>query len=218
VRASKAIPSWWTELTNVKHPVFMDDPRKHLNMKTCTGFLELYKRGAIIEHWCDINVCVSEDEGYSYHLSGGAKPSEHASHQYQNGFKNYYHMKLASPWRLQEKTGVKFLFTGAQWSLEDYSFMIVPGVVDYNAMTNASEVNMMIPKGNYSYSIPIGKPLVHLIPLTEGVNLKVKNHLITAEEMQHKFPFSHHFGGDKTKNILRKRNEERQKSKCPFHF
>ena len=77
-------------------------------------------------------------------------------------------------------------------------------------------VNMMFPIRNGTFMIPIGNPLVQLVPLSEK-NLKVHNHLVTQEEFN-KLSLSSNkpsfFGSRKTIQ-LRKRNKER--GTCPFH-
>lgn len=218
VYARYSVPQWWKNLDSStlsydwKH---FTPPRKSLNMKSCYGFLELYKSGVILENWCDFKVRVDES-GYRYMMSDGLKPEQHPRHQMGEGFKNYHQLKLSSPWIFKEKTGVKFHFGAPTWNMEDYDFRVVPGVVDYriNGYTN---VNIMIPKTPKDHTIPAGQPLAHIIPLSEK-RLKIKNHLISQQEYDNMFRHSSslYAGWRGVKKIL-DRNDNRDK-KCPFGF
>lgn len=214
VYAMNAVPEWWKKLD--KSELSFDwkhftSPRKTMTMKTCYGFLELYKRGVILENWCDLKIKV-EPNGFRYMFSDGQKPEEHSRHQIGTGFKDFHQLKLSSPWIFKEKTGVKFHFNGTMWDLEDYNFRVVPGVVDFrlNGYTN---VNIMIPKIECEYSIPVGQSLAHIIPLSEK-NLKIKNHLISRQEYDtiSRHSSSLYMGWRGVKKLL-DRNKER---KCPY--
>lgn len=218
VSAAKAAPAWWKNLDTGHMSYdwkYFSPPRKTLTMKSCHGFVELYKRGVILENWCDLRLQVT-DAGFKYMHSSGEKPSEHPRFQLGEGFKNFYHLKLASPWIFREKQGIKFHFNGAMWSLEDYNIRVVPGVVDYrsNGYTN---VNIMIPRDPIEYTIPVGQPLVHIMPLSDK-KLKVKNHLISRLEYDTMCRHSaSYYSGWKAVNKLLQRNDSR-KSGCPFGF
>ena len=212
VRGSKMFPSWWKKLptNDVNNKDF--DPSKR-NMKKCYGFLELYKRSLILPCWADLHFKVTQNEGYFWNKTSGPPPEEHSSSQYEGGFNNYYHSKLSSPWFIKEKTGTHFLFTAASWNLENYEFIVPPGIVEYR-INHATNVNILFPKKkeNYSFFIPIGKPLVHIIPLQEKIKFKVHNHLISHEEMM-KMALPRSFGG-----IFPLMEIKDKKSKCPFGF
>lgn len=222
ISASKAVPDWWKKLDKGKLTYNWEvaqSPRNTLTMKSCYGFLELYKRGVVIENWCDFRLRIM-DHGFQYMYSDSPPPEEHSRHQIGEGFRNYHHLKLSSPWIFKEKTGVKFHFGPAQWSLEDYDFRVVPGVVDYrvNGYTN---VNIMIPKVEkdqiVEYGIPVGQPLVHIIPLSDK-KIVVKNHLISKTEYDNMFRHSASlFDGWKSVKRMLDRNDNR-KGKCPFGF
>ncbi len=218
VPAVKTVPDWWKSLDPGHMSYdwkYFSSPRKTLTMKSCYGFMELYKRGVVIENWCDIRIQTSRN-GFKFMHSDGDKPVEHPQYQIGSGFKNFYRLKLSSPWIFREKTGVKFHFNGAMWNLEDYNFRVVPGIVDFrvNGYTN---VNIMMPIEDAEYTIPAGQPIAHLIPLSEK-RLKIKNHLISRQEYdrlsRHSSSYYH---GWKTVKKLFNKSDMRQ-SKCPFGF
>jgi len=221
VKAIKTVPDWWKSLPNPGNgTVFIEeneDSGSHKNMKRCYGFIELYKRGFILEHWCDTNIGTEYDKiGFNY--SNGHPPGSHNSSQYNNSFKDYWHLKLASPWHIKEKTGVKFMWIGASWSFEDIPAIVMPGIFDFKYQT-ATNCNMFIPKTTErkEFTIKLGQPLMHGIPLSEN-NIEIKNHLVTEEELKKMQLFSGNFTGFPYTVSLLKRNEKRNKKKCPFPF
>ena len=212
-KATKDFPDWWKKLP--MHRVSdVDFDRKKVNMKTCYGFLELYKRSVIIRNWSDFHYKVTPDKGYTWQKSSGPDPHEHPSFQYENGFKDYYHSKLNSPWYVREKTGKHFLFTGCTWNLENYDFLIPPGILEYS-VNSSLNVNILIPKKKqtYSFFLPIGKPLVHLIPLQEKTKFDIRLHLVSSAEIVKISYQPSTLRGMKTLLELK----EKQK-KCPFGF
>ena len=222
VRASKAIPEWWQKLDPYT-PRFYSSPengyhlRKNDEMtaRDCYAIVELYKKGIIIENWCDISFKV-EDGMYHYWASDNtAPPHDHNRNQLGGSFPNHFHIKLISPWVFREKTGVKFLWLGAEWSLDNFEIKVLPGVINFDIISPVN-VNFMFPMRNGTFTIPVGNPLVQLVPITEK-NLKVHNHLVTKPEFEMLTLSSDKpsFMGWRKTIQLRKRNKER--GTCPFH-
>lgn len=217
VKASKTIPEWWKKLPRHRpkfdHSKDFSDITRGKNMRTCYGFLDFYKRGVVIENWADLSVKVTE-ESYTYFYSNGAEPKQHPRHQYGEGFKKWHHMKLVSPWWFRETSGKPFIFVGADYCLEDYLFKVLPGVVEFK-MNHATNPNCMIPAMVHQFEIPIGAPLLHIIPMVEG-ELIIRNHLVSLEEIKNiQTNTGASFFGWRSIDKLIKRNETR---KCPFGF
>lgn len=226
VNAHKTYPQWWLDLPighkrefdfsdiDKKNVNLFDSVQKNNNMKNCYGFLEFYKRGAVVESWCDFRYKVGV-AGYKFFCSDGMAPLEHSNHQRGEGFKDYHHTKLVNPWLFNVKDDVKFLLVSAQWSLDKYNFVIPPGILNFN-LVNMSHINILLPKNNYEFEISIGQPLVHLIPLSDK-NLKIKNHLITQEEHTKMINLvGTSYYGWRRKMELIFRNKKRKENKCPF--
>jgi hypothetical protein len=215
-RGSKAFPDWWKNLPLNDATVDVDFAITKKNMRTCYGFLELYKRSVVVNTWADFKFKVTPNNGYEWIKSSGPLLEEHPSYQYQNAFTGYYHAKLVSPWRVKEKTGIHFSYSGALWSLEDYDFLIPPGILEFD-LNFGTHANIFIKKKEKDYSIflPVGKPLYHMIPLQEKCKIKIVNHLVSQEELDKLFaPPSllrsmHH---------LIEHRDKQEKKKCPFHF
>lgn len=219
VRASKAIPDWWKSMKPYE-PMFHHTEEKpfhiveNTTIRDCYAIIELYKKGAIIENWCDISFRV-ENGSYNYWYSQGECPQDHPREQFGSSFPNHHHIKLLSPWAFRETTGIQFAWLGAEWSLDKLEIKVLPGVINFDIVSQIN-VNFMFPVRNGMFNIPVGNPLVHLIPLSEK-KLKVHNHLVTDQEFKKNILNSRSvsFYGWKRALQLRKRNRER--GTCPFH-
>lgn len=222
VHASKTIPDWWKKLPSYK-PIFgKTEELDHCivnhddkSVKECYGIIELYKKGIVIESWCDISI-KSYSANFNYYYSYGEKPQHHSKLQIGEGFPNYHHLKLLSPWLFSEKTGVKFVWIGAEWSLDRLNIKMLPAVINFD-IVSFTNINFMFPCIENEFFIPIGQPLVHVIPITEK-KLILKNHLVDKAEYDKKridSSFPSIYGWRKILQ-LRKRNKER--GTCPFGF
>ena len=185
-------------------------------MKTCYGFVELFKRGLVIENWCDLAIkTFNNSSEVKYIYSFGDNPVPHNKTQYGKGFPNHNHIKLISPWRFREKTGIKFHFAPMLWNLDSYDFIILTGILNFNINLDTN-INIMLPKKDNEYIIKIGTPLIQIIPLSESEIIQ-KNHLITYEEYNQIAKVNKSYYGWRGIDKIMKRNNER-KSKCPFRF
>ena len=212
VRGTKLLPEWWKKLPT-NDPNDIDFNTTNNNMRNCYGFLELYKRSIVLPFWTDLHLKVTPDRGYQYQLLNSEKPVQHNPQQYKGGFENYYHIKLKSPWILREKTGVHFTWVGAEWNNDQYDFRILPGCLEYR-VNCVTHVNMMLPKktNEYMQYIPIGQPLVHIIP-NDDAKITIKNHMVSEEEIKRfSLPPPSFSGINKLIDIKNKQ------SKCPFRF
>ena len=192
-------------------PFYVED---NMTVRDCYAFIELYKKGVIVENWCDISIR-TENGKFDYWYSGGNKPDLHSRYQLGESFPNHHHIKLVSPWTVRETSGVKFLWLGAEWSLDKHEIKVLPGVINFDIVSEIN-VNIMFPIRNGIFTLPVGNPLVHLVPLSEK-KLKVTNHLVTQQEIDRIMLNSKSlsfYGWRKTIQIM-KRNKGR--GTCPFH-
>lgn len=215
VKTQKTLPKWWKDLPPSTIGTAFENPNSKNNMRRCYGFVELYKKGVILQHWADINVNVSKEK-YDYWISIGNSPDTHQRNQYAGVFMDYHHMKLSSPWFIREKTGTKFIFVGAEWALEDYQFRVLPGVLEFQVNTSTN-VNLMWPirEKPYDTYIPIGQPLVQIVPLAD-VELEVKCHLVSSTELEKIIIRPGSFKGHKEMLRLWKKAHTDDEPKCPF--
>ena len=218
-KSVRSIPEWWKELPENKIEFQYNEenegPSIVNNMKMCYGFREIFKKGIIVNSWGDFHIKSTEKE-LSWMYSSITPPGYHPRYQYGNGFKDYHHIKLNSPWVFKEKTGVQFVFLAALWNLEEFDFVIPPGILQFT-WNGSFNVNTFVPKKDKEYLIHTGQPLAQLIPLTDK-KIIIKNHLIDINEYKIKeMPVINSWYGWRTANKLFKKNKENE-SKCPFGF
>lgn len=202
IHASERIPNFWKTLpTTVPHL----GPQRG-TMKTCPGVSSLYRTGFIIQSWSDYWIDV-ENNKLSWQPQGAAE--SHNPSQWNDAFKNHYHLKLVSPWRIREKTGVKFMFTNTIWHDEEFKPKVLNGIVEYKYQHTTS-VNMLIPKNMFPKSqlIPAGKELAHIVPLSEK-DVVIKMHVVDDKELNKLAPWVWTFNGHyfKRKKMLQNLGE-----------
>ena len=142
VPAVQARPDWFKSIvkpakSNTKFQNYVINDRGFIDfnndfsnhtLRSCYGFLEYYKRGFVIENWCDLAFNI-DSKGMSYHYSNGKDLIVHKDLQTYPGFKDYYIVKLCSPWIIQVKEDLPFLEMGTEWSFENFNFRVMPGIV-----------------------------------------------------------------------------------------
>jgi len=215
IKSSKAIPKWWTdvEFPKEKYRILNKKIFNNANVRTCYGFIELYRNGVVLENWADV-IIKTTPKNFEVYSTYGPGPESFPKSVYGQGFKDWFHLKLASPWHIKEKTGVKIMWVGAEWGLENFNFRVLPGIINYKLNTTTN-VNLMLPPETKEYTIPVGHPLVHIIPMTDH-KLNIKNHLVTESELDTiKKGGQGSLYGWRRYISLMKRNEERESS-CPF--
>ena len=198
IPAEERIPDFWKNVpTTVNH---MGISRG--TMRTCPGVGELFRSGFILQNWIDY--WISTDNN-NIQWAPEASAESHNSKQWGEYLKKYYHLKLISPWRIKEKTGVQFLYTNCFWHDDEFKPFVVNGSVEYKYQTTTS-VNLLVPKAMYPKDIliPAGKPLAQIVPMSEK-DVKIKMHTVTREEYENTGTYQFSFNGQyfKRKKLLK---------------
>jgi hypothetical protein len=218
-RAIKTTPTWWDELPSkidIVNSLGINLPS--LTMKSCNGFVDLYRKSFIISMWSDLVIKTSSDGAWSYQyaLDAGVAIQSHSRDQYGSEFDGYVHLKLTTPWCIKEKTGVQFYLADATWNRIKHinKWFTPPGVLDFKYHTT-NNINMFVNKVDNQFMINAGQPMMMATPLSEH-NVEIKNHLIDASEYDKMKVLSvpNTFIGsyNKHKKIID------SKPKCPFGF
>jgi hypothetical protein len=185
--ATNHFPSWWTDL---KKPT---DLIPNLNLKTCQGLIGIYQTAFTMRAWSDLAITAGpiSDPKFNMRFADGESVAvSHGADQWSAWLsdREWQHLKIISPWVIKSKSDTKFLMTDPMWnrtSLKDYT--VLNGVLDFKYQVT-SNINLMIPRHDLVYKeflIPVGSPLVHLVPLTEK-QVEFKSHLISKEEFERK--------------------------------
>lgn len=223
--AVKYYPEWWKDL-----PSSGADP----NMKSCLGFLNLYKNSFVVPMWGSLTINLSDaihktsrpELDYIIGFAPGESPlAQHPKSQFK-GFvgEDFIHVKAETPWMLKTNSDIKFMYMDPLWNrsnLADYS--ILPGIVDYHYQPTTS-INMMFKLHDQPRRVDFrpGDVMAMIVPITEN-GVEVKCHLVDEMELRRQFPQIRLATSTKQKmyNTFKKfitKHEERQKSKCPFGF
>jgi hypothetical protein len=198
VPAEERLPPFWKKLS----PTVNHFGINRGTVRTCPGIGTLFKTGFILQNWHDYAIS-TEDNNFRWHPENMAE--QHNSKQWGEYLKSYHHLKLISPWRIKEKTGVNFLFTNCFWHDDEFKPTVVNGIVDYKYQYTTS-VNMLVPKTMFpkTLTIPAGKELAHVIPLSES-DVKIKMHTVSSIEYDRLNTYTFSFQGAyfKRKKILK---------------
>jgi len=166
----KFIPDWWKTLPST---IADTSGKETTTLKSCPGFIELYKRGISLPMWRDTVVKYDQNRILDVEVSTGEDINQwfvlHPPEQMGNAFSPCLHLKVISPWFLETAEPVPFLMIDMMWNrktLQDYS--IPPGVLEFKYQ-HGTHVNMFFePTTEYKeVKFQAGTPLIQLIPLTD---------------------------------------------------
>lgn len=213
-QASSFMPSWWKKLP-------FDDtvniPKVDTkNMKSCPGFINIYKTGFIFPHASDVHVELKKPDTFinDFELQEVRKykaesniffmnatdanamshTETHPLHQHR-GWKTSTHLnlKINPPWKLRCKDYVKFLLAPVFYAdFEDDLYELAAGIIDFK-YNHALNLNLMVKTNKEKeFVIPAGRPAMHLIPLTEK-KVELKIHHVTPAEMDKEIKLYYNF-------------------------
>jgi hypothetical protein len=218
-KANKFYPDWWKRLPSKYATETAGGlPIDHGTMKSCVGFKNLYSYGFVIPLWSDLKL---QTHGQNYTFQFADNTSQigfHSLDQLGTGFSQYTHIKLISPWRIKEKSGVNFLYTGTPWNYPSdlMTQETLPGIVEYKYQ-HTSNVNMLLKKGQM-YDFPAGKAMAHIVPMTEH-DVEIKLHLVGPNDLMrvmnnNSFPFFVN-GYMESRRIRKNKEDSKTSIICP---
>lgn len=209
--ANKFFPEWWKKLP--KEVYQQDKFTPTPTMKTCSGFLDLYRHGVIVPMWTDLKVEIESTASDFYRWQFADEVSSAVVHpSFQHGFdiRKYSHLKLEGPWRFKCNQDVNWLWIQPDYNMQTFTdYKILSGKVNLKHVPYLN-INLMFIREEKPKLVTIEykKPLVHLIPNVEK-ELEVRHHLVTPQEYSRiEFHRSHFIGSYE---------KQRKERKCPFH-
>lgn len=192
-KAHHFVPDWWKKLDNTfpvtnQHGLVVQKG----TMKHCIGFIELHKRGLIMPMWSDLVMeVINGNYRYQmaledYGLNGGMSILWHNAEQHGNHYNDKISLKITSPWKLREKTGVDFLYTPYTWA----TAKTLPKIQFLNGMLNfkhqaSTHIQGFLPIEDQQCRMEIeaGEPLMQLIPLSDK-KIEPHIHVVTDAEFE----------------------------------
>jgi len=189
-QAREFIPQWWKDIPNT---VYDENNNYHTKvflkptMKRCPGIIEYYKKGLMIPLWSDIEIIVDRninEEGWSTAIANESLNEPHPDFQKGDFLSsgNWFHNKLISPWKIETKEPLDFLYLQPHWNLNELNndIVIPNGYNSFYKDNHATHIQMFVNKSfDRVVNIDAGIPILHLVPLTER---KIKVHTIYDED------------------------------------
>ena len=220
--ASKFMPQWWKDLPLVKG----NTPIDKLNMKTCPGFHELFKKSLVIPSWSEMHFLVHPDGRYEWRAANEVKIVDHPQFQYDGWLSNskFSHLKINSPWFAKSKDDLPLLFLEPFWNNTSINGVrIIPGILNtkYTFQLNINGLIEPNPSTDKVVLIEPLTPLTFLVPLTDK-KIELRHHLVSEKEIKrftdfHFFP-SLNILSNRKKIVKRMEELDKKDSKCPFGF
>jgi hypothetical protein len=225
VKASEYIPEWFKlvpkELENTTNYGLKFNQE---TIRQCIGFNDLYKEGFILPLWQEVIIETDADGKYIWvsadlnkHASDNPLISDHPKKQWwNNSMRDVIHLKINSPWKFVEKTGIKFMCIEPSWNHleEPFDLCVLPGIVQFNAQ-HSTNINMLAPCVKQRIEISLGTPMWHVIPLSEH-KVEIKNHLL--DDLEYSKMFKQTRVTFKANHILKRKSANEPEKKCPFGF
>ena len=202
---SEFYPTWWKSLTktyNLTDSRGLDFPLP--TMKGCSGFTDLYQQGFTLPLWNDL-ILETLEQGFRYKFaeSDSNRIDPHDYRQMPPDFLNYVHLKIISPWLIEEKSSIKFLFLQPSYSQIDsiLDFHVLPGILEFKHQ-HSTNINVLANKSQ-RFEFTAGRPMAQLVPLSDKTII-IKNNIVDEKELKTKFLLKRPFFSNsyrKTKGI-----------------
>lgn len=199
-------PKWWKEMPKAKFD--FNEMTANVNVKTCSGIIELYNRSITIPMWTDFALKIDDLGNWTYQYSDlESKLQTHSLSQRGNFKTEYVHFKHISPWLIQSEKDVYFNFVPDYYNLDDLDVDFLSGVVEYYHQ-HGSNINFMVRKGYKEIMMSYGQPLIQIFPLCEK-EIELRTHMVSYNELISM--------GQKSRKVNFVNNYQKLK-KCPLGF
>ena len=211
-------PEWWK---NLEKPKFdWEGFGMPTNMKFCSGIIDHYKQGIVMPLWSDLAIKTNETSITSIFSDQITPPvSWHPAEIRNNVYKDFFNIKIQSPWLIKSDKNIMFNFLPTFWNKNSHEgYEVVPGTINFYYQ-HGTNINMFVPIKKNNITINFGQPLLHIVPLTER-KIELKNHLISEKEwsvLQTKSGTPLSFS-KKFITLKRAIDKNDEMPKCPFHW
>lgn len=206
--ASEFIPEWWK---NTPKSELVDDLYESPTLRTCSGVLDLFKKGLIMPLWTDIAVAVKDGEYRWQCADRNTELSIHPSYQW-NKFadsEKFGHLKLNSQWVIKTKENIDWMFLEPTWHLGmDKKYTITQGIINAHYVGMPINTQIMVDiSADTKFMLKAGQPIAHIIPLSDK-KIKVVRHVVDDKEWAKQADFRRTTFTNSYHNKVKK---------CPFH-
>jgi len=214
--AYKFYPDWWKNLE--KEYFDMESMKTSNNMRTCSGFIELFKKGFILPMWSDLAIKTDVNgklQSYRYDFSDSkSKLIEHHNSLTEGFYPDHWIFKLHSPWIIKaDRKNLKFAYLPCTWNhTRPPNYTVPTGMIDEFFIKASTNIFLLIDRTKKQDTfINFGQPMVHYIPITED-HIELRTEVLTDLEFR-KVKCTDQITYNR-KGINLKRISE---GKCPIH-
>ena len=152
-------------------------------LKRCPHVNQLLTTGVLFPAWMQLKIKTFDttDHAMVQTYPENSPIIPHDPQDYAHHKPNMWHGKVMSPWQIQDKSGLDWIWTSPQWHQDNpLKYWTVPAITEFKYQ-HATIVNLMVPF-NTELTIEPGDPWLHLIPLTDK-RIKLNCHLVTTQEL-----------------------------------
>lgn len=213
--ASKLIPDWWKKLPSNYTTNGLD---QNPTLKGCPGFIDYYSSAISIPLWADLSIKTTESNKSVEWLCADRNTQIQAHDLAQLGSylnrNKFIHLKIVTPWLLNCKEEIKFVFSGNNWCLDTPQDLVIPNGVTNFKYQNSVNINMLLFfRGNQILKLNANSPVINMFPMTEK-KVKLKINLVSEEEyskISQLFATNFFY-----KNYFRHKNLAKSTKRCPM--
>jgi hypothetical protein len=187
-RAIEFTPAWFKNLPTQSIPENIDGVLQlRKNLRSCPGFTSLYSSGFMFQMWSDLHLEAGPDN-FKYQFTDEiSRILPHRTDQFGNCpiIESHFHIKLENPWWITADKNIDLLFSAPIWnSFGHDDFVVAPGAYSAHVGVLQANINLFVKRQQEkkSWSILLGQPLVHVVPITER-QIKLHYELVTEKEL-----------------------------------
>lgn len=157
------------------------------NMKSCQGFVNVFRHGFILPMWSDFSLKIDEFGIYQYSFSDQQSGLDlHHNNQGGQFYKDYYFFKILSPWLIDcSHKDVYMNIMPCTWNhTEPTPYHIPYGITNLNS-NPGTNIFLLLKKEPQKIFINYMTPMLHFIPITEK-KVELRHHIISDVEYMKK--------------------------------
>jgi hypothetical protein len=185
VSARELLPDWWKKMSGVTSA---QAPNGIIyeggTIKRCDSILKHLTSGFIIPLWSDLILETSERSEFRSIWSDGNNLPVVLQGTNQAGpvLEQHLHIKIHSPWFIQERTGVRWQFLQPDYHIVENMFdlRVAPGSLEFREQFS-SHINTFMPVKNARIELARGTPIAHLVPHSDA-EIEIKTHVLSQDE------------------------------------
>jgi hypothetical protein len=193
------MPQWYREITAAPKEINWEEPgprKKHINLKSCTPFLDAMTSGFIQKTWADIYISNESDE-VRYHVAAGPEMLGHRTKNSVPVGPDYHQMEFywTVPWIPKVPKGYSVLMSQPNNRI-DFPFTCLSAIIDADDFYHVGmgQFPIYLKKG-FSGVIPAGTPMFQITPFKRDEWKSIIHPYNDADTKKREFIYLREFWG-----------------------